>query len=294
MVDEDASIAGGRAGPDLAHSGNRRWMRAGPAARTALALLLAGVVLAGEARAETPAGAAPEALPEGRRDPAALEAIEAMAGRLAAASGFTVKGEIAWEALQPDGQLLEFGALRDLAFQRPDHLRVDITLREGGKRQLLYDGSQVVLQDLDQNVYASAPRTGRVDEVVAFVSDTFGVPVALAEFLSPDLPALLSHKVESATYVGEETVDGVLTRHVAMQNTAGALELWIGVEDSLPRRITIRYEYDPGQPRFQARFADWNLAPEFPEAAFAFEPPAGAERIAFAARPKAQPKEEIR
>lgn len=290
----DAWIAERGADPEVARAGKycRPHRRVGMLGSLAL---LAGILMHGVgARAEAPADSTPESSSEARRDPAALEAIQGMAGRLASAGGFSVKGEISWEALQPDGQLLEFGALRELVFQRPDRLRVDLTLREGGKRSLLYDGARVVLQDLDQNVYASVPRTGPADEVVAFVSDTLGLPVALAEFLSPDLPALLSQKVESATDVGVETIDGVLTRHVAMQNVVGAIEFWIGEEDSLPRRITIRYEYDPGQPRFQARFAEWNLTPEIAESTFAFEPAAGAEKIAFAARPKAQPQEEAR
>lgn len=219
-------------------------------------------------------------------DPTALDAVQRMADRIVGAKALSTKGEIAWESVQADGQLLEFGALRDLVLERPDRLRVDVTLREGGKRRLLYDGKRVVVEDLDQNVYAITPASGSVYEVAAFVSNQLSVPVALAEFLSPYLPSLLTQMLLSATDVGVETIDGIRTRHVALKNAVGGLELWIGEEDSLPRRITIRYEHAPGQPRFQARFTEWNLSPETSDATFAFEPPQGAERIAFVARTK--------
>jgi hypothetical protein len=39
-----------------------------------------------------------------------------------------------------------------------------------------------------------------------------------------------------------------------------------------------------GQPQFRAQFTGWNLAPDIPDALFVFTPPAGAAKIAFAAR----------
>ena len=214
-----------------------------------------------------------------------------MAERIVAAERLSLGGEVAWDVVQADGQTLEFGATREVVLQRPDHLRVDIDLREGGKRRLLYDGKQIVLEDLAQNVYATAPRTGPVDETVAFVSDRLGIPVALSEFLSPDLPKLLSERLDSASYVGESTIDGVRCDHVALRNEVAGMQLWIGQEDSLPRRITITYEQEEGRPQFRARLTGWDLSPKIKDSTFAFDPPKGAEKIAFAPRPTAAKKE---
>ena len=215
-----------------------------------------------------------------------------MAERIVAADRIRVGGEIAWDSVQADGQTLEFGATRELVLQRPDHLRVDIDLREGGKRRLFYDGHQIVLEDLTQNVYASAPQTGPVDDVVAFVADRFGIPVALSELLSPELPKLLSEDLASASDVGESTIDGVRCDHVALRNGSVGMQLWIGQDDSLPRRITITYEHEEGRPQFRARFTGWDLSPKITKATFAFEPPKGSEKIAFAPRQAADAVEE--
>jgi len=224
-------------------------------------------------------------------DTHAAEIVQRMAERIAAAARFRISGEVAWDVVQSDGQTLEFGATRDLVMQRPNHLRVDIDLRVGGKRRLLYDGKQIVLEDLEQKVYAIEPYTGPVDDMVEFVSDRLGIPVALSDFLSPDLPKLLGKHLASATYVGESTVDGVRCDHVALRNKIGGMQLWVAKDDSLPRRIIITYEHETGRPQFRARLTGWDLSPQVTDATFAFDPPKDAEKIAFAPRPAAGKKE---
>ena len=261
-----------------------------PASVTVLALSLsigvAGLVASGRA-AEAAAKNAPHTAAAARVDSHAAEIVQRMAERIAAADRFRLDGDIAWDVVQSDGQTLEFGATRELVLQRPDRLRVDLDLREGGKRRLLYDGKHIVLQDLEQNVYAIDPRTGPVDEMVEFVSERLGIPVALSEFLSPDLPKLLGEHLASASYVGASTVDGVRCDHVALRNEVGGMQLWIGQDDSLPRRIIITYEHETGRPQFRARITGWDLSPQVTDATFAFDPPKDAEKIAFASRPTA-------
>jgi hypothetical protein len=255
-----------------------------------LALGALGPVATGRA-AEAAAKKAPKAAAASKIDPHATEIVQKMAERIVAADRLRLGGEIAWDVVQADGQTLEFGATREIVLQRPDHLRVDIDVREGGKRRLLYDGKQIVLEDLEHNVYATDPRTGPVDDMAAFVANRLGIPVALSEFLSPDLPKLLAERLASASYVGESTIDGVRCDHVALRNDIVGMQLWVGQDDSLPRRITITYEHEKGSPQFRARLSGWDLSPEITEATFAFDPPKDAERIAFAPRSTAGKKE---
>ena len=263
-------------------------------AATALVFALAAASPIATRAAEDAAKTAADTAPASAVDPQAAEIVQRLAERIVAAERIRLGGEMAWDVVQADGETIEFGATRELVLQRPDHLRVDIDLREGGKRRLLYDGQQIVLEDLVQNVYASAPQTGPVDDVVALVADRFGIPVALSELLSPELPKLLSEHLTSASYVGESTVDGVLCDHVALRNDTVGLQLWIGREDSLPRRITITYEHEEGRPQFRARFTDWDLSPKITKTTFAFEPPKGSEKIAFAPRQAPDAKEDTK
>jgi len=266
-----------------------RWTRLASVTVLTLALGALGPVATGRA-AEAAAKKAPKAAAASKIDPHAAEIVQRMAERIVAADRLRLGGEIAWDAVQSDGQTLEFGATRELVLQRPDHLRVDLDLREGGKRRLLYDGKQIVLEDLVQNVYATDPRTGPVDDMAAFVANRLGIPLALSEFLSPDLPKLLSEHLVSASYVGESTIDGVRCDHVALRNDVAGMQLWVGRDDSLPRRITITYEHETGSPQFRARLTGWDLSPQITDATFAFDPPKDAEKVAFAPRPTAGKK----
>jgi hypothetical protein len=269
--------------------GKTGWAGTAGVAVLALALAAGGTIATSRA-ADAKAKKVPAAAAEPSADPKATEIVQRMAERIVAAERLRLGGEIAWDVVQADGQTLEFGATREVVLQRPDHLRVDIEVREAGKRRLLYDGKQIVLQDLEQNVYATAPRTGPVDETVEFVSDRLGIPVALSEFLSPDLPKILSERLDSASYVGESTIDGARCDHVALRNEVGGMQLWVGQEDSLPRRITITYEQEDGRPQFRARLSGWDLSPKVKDSTFAFDPPKDAEKIAFAPRPTAGKK----
>jgi hypothetical protein len=271
----------------------QQWGGLGPVFVVGLTLLASLVPVDPAAAAgHEAAKAAPAAA--GSRDPAALAVVERMAARLVAAERLAMQGEIAWDVVQPDGRTLEFGATREIVLRRPDRLRVDIALREGGRKRLLYDGAQLVLQDLDQNVYASVARTGSLDDVASYAGKRLGVPVALAELLSPELTTLLTGKIDDASYVGEATIDGERCDHVSLRNEVGGLQLWVGKGDSLPRQVTITYEHEEGRPQFRARFSDWDLSPKASDGVFSFEPPKGAERIAFAPVPASRGPEEAR
>jgi hypothetical protein len=260
-------------------------------------LVFAGFAAWGSLASAAPAMAEEPVAPAeavGVRDPVALAVVERMTARIAGAERFAMKGEIAWDTVQADGRTLEFGATREIVVRRPDRLRVDIAPREGGPKRLLYDGAQLVLQDLDHDVYATVARSGSLDDIAEYAGVRLGVPVALAEFLSPELPKLLTEKIDDASYVGESTIDGEPCDHVSLRNEIAGLQLWVSRKDSLPRRITITYEHEEGQPQFRARFTGWDLAPKASDSVFAFEPPKGAERIVFAPVPTSRPAEEGR
>ncbi len=269
--------------PSERRSGFPRLGRVSPTVLGFLALVLIPPYAAAQ-----PAGAS------ATRDEQAMAIVARMTARIAGAERLAMHGEIAWDVVQEDGRTLEFGATRSLVMRRPDRLRVELAPREGGTKRLLYDGSQLVLQDLDHEAYASVARSGPVDDIVAYAGERLGVPVALAEFLSPDLPKLLTEKIDDAAYVGEATIDGELCDHVSLRNELAGMQLWVARKDSLPRRIAITYEHEAGQPQFRARFAGWDLSPKASDAVFTFEPPAGAERVAFAPIPVASTAEEER
>jgi hypothetical protein len=245
----------------------------------------AGLTLTPAAWAQAPGGAAPaKATPPPAIEEQPIEIVREMSARLAKAERLRVTVEVAYDAVQRDGQVIEYGARRRVAIRRPDRFRLDAVSRDGARRVLVYDGKQIALADLDHNVYATAARSGDVDATLAYLSDELDVPTPLAELFARDLPELLAKESQSARWVGEQTIDGVVCDHLAFRNAEVGVQLWVPVDgEPLPRRLVIAYERARGRPQFRADLREWDLSPRLPDSLFAFEPAKGAERIYFRA-----------
>ena len=249
-------------------------MRAGKAVAGALAsALVVGWALRAPAQE---AGAEAE-------DPARAIVLR-MAEHLARAPHFSVTQETAYDAIQPDGQRIEFGAMRRVAVRRPQHMRIDTVHRDGSRRGLLFDGKQISVFDLDEKVYASVEKKGTLDQLVDYLQDELDTPVPLSELYTSDLPQSVAQRMRDALYVGEETLDGVACDHVAVRAEEVDYQMWVERgEAPLLHRIVITYKEAPGQPQFRAELSGWSFA-EIPDAIFAFAPAEGSEKIPFAAR----------
>jgi hypothetical protein len=223
-----------------------------------------------------------EAQPAAALDPAALATLRRMADHLRGLPSLRVEAQVEHDALQRDGQTIEFGSTREIAVRRPDRIRAEATDRSGAQRSLTYDGRRVTVLDRAQAVYATAEQTGDVDAILRFAEEQLGVPVPLGELLSSELGERLDEELVFAAVVGAETLDGVRCDHLALRNADRGIQIWVEQgETPLPRRISITWEQAPGRPQFRARLTKWELSPRLPDALFAFEPPEGAERIPF-------------
>jgi hypothetical protein len=251
-----------------------------------LACLLGCVALgsgAGAARAdEAPAPDAGEGVEiESPHDPVALEVAQRMADALAAAETLRVTMDVAWDAVQDDGQTVEFGATRRVAIRRPDRARMEVVDRDGTHRRFVYDGRQVGLADDTHGLHATAPFSGDLDAMLAFVREELGLPTPLAELLSPDLYDRLA-AADASAWAGTQVVDGVACDQVTFRGPGSGVQLWVPREgEPLPRRIVITYEDEPGQPQFRASLRDWDRSPVLEDGLFEFAAVEGSERIFF-------------
>jgi hypothetical protein len=218
-------------------------------------------------------------------DPEAMTIATRMAQRLARAERFSFRADVGYDAVQRDGQTVEFGGERRVTVRRPDRLHTEVTDRSGGRRVVVYDGRALSYWNEAQNAWASTPRTGSLDETIDYLVDDLGVSLPLAELLSTDLPQTLEREVAEASYVGVETLGGVECDHLALRNEVLGVQFWVARSgEPLPRRIVIVYEQAEGRPQFRADLSGWDLAPRTPESLFAFDPPDGAERVPFLPR----------
>ena len=223
-------------------------------------------------------------------DPAALATLRRMADHLRSLPALRVEAQVEYDALQRDGQTIEFGSTREIAVRRPDRIRAEATDRSGAQRSLYYDGRQVTVLDRAQGVYATAEQTGDIDAILRFAEEQLGVPIPLGELLASELGERLDEELVFAAIVGAETLDGVRCDHLALRNADRGIQIWVEQgETPLPRRISILWEQAPGRPQFRARLTKWELSPQLPDSLFAFEPPKGVEQIRFHAPPAVAP-----
>jgi hypothetical protein len=256
-----------------------RWRGGGPAVWIA-ALGLVGASAVALLSAGSAAAQAPEAV-AAQRDERALEIARRMAAALSEAKSLRLTADMAYDAVQANGQAIEFGATRSIALRRPDRGRVEMLDRSGARILFVYDGKRVVLSDESHKVYATAAHQGDFESMQAFVQEELRVPTPLGEFVSRDLFDILAAS-DSVRWVDEQTLDGVLCDHLAFRNALRGLQVWVPRRgDPLPRRVVITYESARGRPQFRADLREWELSAKLDDALFEFTPAADAERIYF-------------
>jgi hypothetical protein len=244
-----------------------------------LALLLAGAAFAQEPEAETEEPAPSVVEPE------AIEIVTRMADLLAKTQSVHWLVETSYDAVQPDGEKVEFGARRDVTVRRPHHARLDVVDRDGSERTIRYDGKLLSVVAEDDKVYATVERQGTLDQLVDYIHGDLGIPMPLSELFSPELPQMLTEEMSTARYVGPEVLLGKDVDHLVFRNDEVGVQLWIDREGAhVPRRVVIDYLSAVGQPQFRADFLAFELAVKAPDSLFAFTPPKGYEKIVFIPR----------
>jgi hypothetical protein len=207
-----------------------------------------------------------------------------MASFLARSPAWSVTVRTAYDAVQPDGYKVEWNEMRTVTLSRPDRLRIEGKRSDGARSLLLFDGKQITTFDETANVYAQASRPGTVDQAVVYFVHDLGMRLPLAVMLLDNLPAELQSRVQAVKYVEKTAILGDPADHIAAKTPTVDFQLWISQGDRpLPMRAVLTYKNSPGQPQFRAQFSDWNLDVKPSETLFTFAPPAGANKIPFAA-----------
>ncbi len=247
----------------------------------ALALLLAG----GRVSAQD---ASPTDLNKSNEQ--AMAVAKRMVDFLSQAQRFSVSVDIGFDAVQDDGQKIEFGETRKILLDRPDHLRVEETKRNGSTSELVFDGKTIMIYYAKDNVYAVADRPGTLDDAVSYFVNDLGMRLPLSQLIDRQMAANLPSQVRSAAYVEQSSIAGVPCDQIALRGADADMQLWVAQgAQPLPQRVVITYKKLDGRPQFWAQFSDWNLKPKVSDKLFSVTPPKGAVKIAFAAQQMLQP-----
>ena len=264
------------------HIANYKWLRRGVCAALVLLAVPLATPDARAAPAPSPAGASAQL------EPKALELLKAASARLAASRSMSFTATVSYESPSALGPALVYSTRSEVTMQRPNRLRV-ITPGDGPATEFYYDGKTMTAYARDENLVASAAAPATIDAALEQAFNNAAIYFPFTDLIVADPYKDLAEGLKVAFYIGRSTVvGGTATDMVAFGNDAVFAQIWIGVDDKLPRKLRAVYMNDPAHLRHDMQVSDWKL--DGPVAADAFEPKlaAGATHIAFA-RPDMMP-----
>jgi hypothetical protein len=219
-------------------------------------------------------------------EPRAIDILKASSARLAAAKSMAFTATVSYESPSRLGPPLIYSTRSQVLMQRPDKLRV-ITLADGPRSEFYYDGRTMTAFAVPENLVAVADAPPTIDAALKVAYDTGAIYFPFTDIVVADPYKDLSESLKIAFYIGQsEVVEGVTTDMVAYVTGDVFIQIWIGTNDKLPRRIYAIYLNDPARLRHVLELSDWTLDGDVPANAFVSDNASGAARIAFA-RPDA-------
>ena len=188
------------------------------------------------------------------------------------------------------GHPLLFVNKSEVTLQRPDKLRV-ITPGDGPASEFYYDGKIMMAFAPTENLLAIADAPPTIDAALETAYHSSGTYFPFTDLIVADPYKDMAHGLELAYYIGQSHIVGETTTDIVAYIEDGVFEeVWIGVEDKLPRLIHAVYLNDPDQIRHQLVLSNWQLDLVIPDDTFAPSNAANAKRIPFA-HPHPQPAE---
>ena len=283
--------------------------------RTTLALLI-GAALAWPAAAQTTA--APAAKPAAKKaaakpspfkavlEPRAVELLKGMSARLAAAKSLSFTAVASYEYPSRLGPPIVYTMRYDVALQRPNQLKV-VVPGDGPATEFYWDGKEMVAFAPAENLVAVASAPPTLEGALKQAFDRAAIYFPFTDLLLSDPYAAISPGAVTAFVVGPSAiVGGVKTDMIVWANNDVFLQIWIGTEDKLPRRIRAQFRADPKKLRHDLELSNWQLDGAVPADIFstakaktgmpmAFATPGrklpiGVKPVALQAKPKAPAK----
>ena len=221
-------------------------------------------------------------------EPKALAILKASSDRLAAAHTMAFTALETYESPSRQGHPLVFVNKSEVTLQRPDKLRV-ITPGDGPASEFYYNGKTMTAFAPAENLIAVADAPPTIDAAMEAAYHLHGTYFPFDDLIVADPYKDMAEGLKLAYYIGQSHVVGdTTTDMVAYIDNGVFIEIWIGVDDKLPRLIHAVYLNDPAQLRHNLLLSDWKLDLVVPADAFAPTNTGSAKHIPFA-NPHPQP-----
>ncbi len=214
-------------------------------------------------------------------EPRAIELLKATSARLAAAKSLSFTATVGYEYPSRLGPAILYSSRYEVTLRRPDKLKV-VMAGDGPASELYYDGKTMMAFMPAENLVAVADAPPTLDAALKAAYDTAGIYYPFTDLIVADPYAALAEGAKLAFYVGPSgVVGGTKTDMVAWADDQVFLQIWIGAQDKLPRRIRAVYQSDPLRLRHDMELSNWKLDVATTPKTFASDKAKSAKRIAF-------------
>ena len=201
----------------------------------------------------------PATAPKPELEPKAIELLKATSARLAAAHTLSFTAVETYESMSRQGHPLIFVNRSEVTLQRPDKLRV-ITPGDGPASEFYYNGKTITAFAPSENLVAVAAAPATIDAALEMAYHSSGTYFPFTDLIVTDPYKDMAPGLKLAYYVGRSSIVGETTTDIVAYLENGAfIEIWLGVEDKLPRLIHAVYVDDPEQLRHNLLISNWQL-----------------------------------
>ena len=214
-------------------------------------------------------------------EPRAMDLLKAASARLAAAKSMSFTAVASYEYPSQLGPPILYTVRYDVTMQRPDKLRVIIP-GDGPASEFYYDGKSMMAYAPTENLVAVASAPPTIDGALRAAFETADIFYPFTDLLVTDPYAAMTDGAILAFYVGPSGMVGdTKTEMLAWANPDVFLQIWIGADDKLPRRVRAVYSADPQGLRHQLDLSNWQIDQEIPADAFSSEKAKSAQPMKF-------------
>ncbi len=222
-------------------------------------------------------------------EPRAMDLLKAVSDKLAAAKSMSFTAVVGYEYPSKLGPPIVYTTRYDVTMQRPNKLRILIP-GDGPASEYYYDGKIAMAYAPAENLVAIADAPATIDGALDAAFRKAAIFFPFEDLLAADPYAAMTNGAILAFYIGPSSVvGGVKTDMVAWANNDVFLQIWIGADDKLPRRIRAMYRADPLALRHEVQLANWQIDPAVTPEMFTSAKAQSAGRMEFAA-PAPPPK----
>jgi hypothetical protein len=222
-------------------------------------------------------------------EPRAMDLLRAMSTKLAAAKSMSFTATASYEYPSKLGPPIVYTTRYDVTMQRPDKLRI-LMPGDGPASEFYYNGKAMIVYAPAEDLAAVADAPPTIDAALDAAYKNAAIFFPFEDLLAADPYNALTTGAILAFYIGPSSVIGdTKTEMVAWAGNEVFLQIWIGVDDKLPRRVRAIYRNDPLALRHQVDLSNWQLDPAVAPETFVSAKAQTAGRMAFAA-PAPPPK----